>query len=78
MSDVKIKIKEVSENSGIENPFQLANASGISYALCYRLWHEQTTQISLSTLARVCDALSCTPGDLLKLEPNEKKRGGRK
>lgn len=78
MSVVKLKIKEVSERSGVENPFQLANVSGINYALCYRLWHEQTTQISLLTLAKVCDALSCTPGDVLELESKDKKKGGRK
>jgi DNA-binding Xre family transcriptional regulator len=78
MSVVRINIKEAATNSGVENPFQLASASGISYALCYRLWHEQTTQISLPTLAKVCDALSCKPGDLLKLVQNEKKKGGKK
>lgn len=78
MSIVKIKVKEAATSSGIENPFQLASVSGINYALCYRLWHEQTTQISLLTLAKVCDALSCEPGDLLQLEQNKKKGGTRK
>lgn len=78
MSVVKLKIKEYATSHGVENPFQLANVSGMNYAICYRLWHGQSTQISLITLARVCDALSCTPGDVLGLEPEGKKRGARK
>jgi len=78
MSVVKITIQEYATSHGIENPFQLANISGMNYAICYRLWHGQTTQLSLVTLARVCDALSCKPGDILDIEPEDKKRGARK
>jgi DNA-binding Xre family transcriptional regulator len=68
MSTVRLNISEASRARGVENPHQLSNRSGVGYALCYRLWHAQTTQISLTTLARVCDALSCEPGDLLRRE----------
>ncbi len=65
MSTVRLNVREASLERGVENPHQLSEKSEIGYALCYRLWHEQTTQISLPTLARVCDTLSCEPGDLL-------------
>ncbi len=65
MSTVRLNVRAASLERGVENPHQLSEKSEIGYALCYRLWHEQTTQISLPTLARVCDTLSCEPGDLL-------------
>jgi DNA-binding Xre family transcriptional regulator len=73
MSNVKLNIKEVAEGRSVANPFQLSKGANLSYALCYRLWHEQTTQISLPTLAKVCDALSCEPGDLLVRASGKKK-----
>lgn len=65
MTKVILNIKNAGERRGVMNPFALARESGLNYAICYRLWHEQTTQISLPTLARICDTLSCEPGDLI-------------
>lgn len=65
---VKLRVKNAATSKGVANPFQLSHLSKVNYALCYRLWHEQTTQISLSTLSKICNALACDPGDLLVLE----------
>lgn len=62
---VTLKIPEVAKGGGIENPFALAAATGINYAVCYRLWHSDQGRIDLKTLAALCDALDCQPGDLM-------------
>jgi DNA-binding Xre family transcriptional regulator len=76
MAEIRFNIAGVAENRGVLNPFQLAEKTGINYAICYRLWHGQATRISLQTLGRVCDALNCEPGDVLvRVETKGKKRG---
>ena len=62
---VTLKIPEVAKRKGIENPFALEKATGINYAVCYRLWHSDQGRIDLKTLAALCDALDCQPGDLM-------------
>ncbi|MBO9553477.1 helix-turn-helix transcriptional regulator [Cellulomonas sp.] len=48
---------------------QLAVATGITVANLSVLKNGRARAIRFSTLTAVCDALGCTPGDLLDLEP---------
>jgi len=64
VSIIKLQVRKVAESKGIENPYALAAKSGIAYAICYRLWHENQQRIDLKTIAVLCDSLKVTPGDL--------------
>lgn len=62
---IELRIRELAEGRGISNPFSLAKESGVAYSNCYKLWNNQQKMISLDTLERLCEALSCGPGDIL-------------
>src|SRR5262249_39727121 len=61
---IELKIREVAESRGIENPFALQTASGLNYAVCHRLWKAQSKMIGIETLDKLCSALDCYPSDL--------------
>jgi DNA-binding Xre family transcriptional regulator len=75
MAKVKLTVSEVSKGMGIPTPFALARKTGLNYAICYRLWHEQSTRISLLTLARLCQRLGTCPGDLLRYSETKRTKG---
>lgn len=56
MNESRVSIKELSKKSGF-------NARTIKYWLC--MLNRQPTLIRTSDLLRICDALECTPSDLL-------------
>jgi DNA-binding Xre family transcriptional regulator len=64
MGTIRLKLREVAQEKGVGNPYALANETGLTYSVCYKLWHEQTTLISLPTLAKLCDGLKVCPGEL--------------
>lgn len=61
---IRLKIKDISEEKGIKNPYVLASKTGLGYAICYRLWHENQQRIDLKTILLLCDSLEVMPGDL--------------
>jgi DNA-binding Xre family transcriptional regulator len=67
---VRLIVREVAEKRGVSNPFALANATGLNYAICYRLWNGNQRRIDLKTLARLCKALDVRPGQLFDYHPN--------
>lgn len=75
---VLLKVKEIAEKSGISNPLALSQRSGIAYANCYKLWHEQQSRIDLATIDRLCEALDCDPCDLIvRVKGSSARRKGR-
>ncbi|MFC8193717.1 helix-turn-helix domain-containing protein [Cellulomonas sp. NPDC057328] len=48
---------------------QLAERAGVTVANLSVLKNDRARAIRFSTLTAVCDALGCTPGDLLGLAP---------
>ena len=62
---IELRIRELAEGRGINNPFSLAKESGVAYSNCYKLWNNQQKMIGLDTLERLCEALNCEPGDIL-------------
>lgn len=59
MADRKISLNELAEKVGISN----VNLS--------KLKNSRVTAIRFSTLAAICDALDCQPGDILEYDPGE-------
>ena len=54
--------------AGIGNALVLSRQSGLAYAMCYKLWNDQQTRIDLTTIDRLCEVFSCSPGDLIVRE----------
>lgn len=48
---------------------ELAERVGISEQNLSRLKTGNTKQIGFATLAKICDALDCQPGDILEAKP---------
>lgn len=48
---------------------ELAERVGISEQNLSRLKTGNTKQIGFATLAKICDALECQPGDILEAKP---------
>jgi len=66
---IELRVKELAEEKGIDNPFSLSRESGVAYANCYKIWNNQQKMIGLDTIDRLCEALGCEPGDILVKVP---------
>lgn len=55
---------------------QLAGLTGITVANLSVLKNDRARAVRFSTLAAVCDALACQPGDLFEVLPTEERPGG--
>jgi DNA-binding Xre family transcriptional regulator len=81
---LKVLIRETAIREGIENPNALAQATGLPYETCRRLWREDATRIDLLTIEVLCNTLQVRPGQLFDYEPEldrpkrKRKAGGRK
>ena len=49
---------------------ELAERVGISNVNLSKLKNNRVTAVRFSTLAAICEALNCTPGDILEYEDN--------
>lgn len=65
---IRIKIREIAEKKGIENPYQLMKVTGLNYAQCHLYWNSEPKQIGVDALNRVCMALGVTPGQIFEFE----------
>lgn len=78
---IELRVRDVAERKGINNPLALSKEGGIAYANCYKIWNSQQKMIGLDTLDRLCEALGCEPGDILvrvddsKAESTRKRKG---
>ncbi len=79
MKNANVRIKEVAEEKGFKNPFELSNMTGINYATCYSLWNGNVKRIDLKTLTKLCAFFQVTPNELLgyisEENDGEKSRG---
>jgi DNA-binding Xre family transcriptional regulator len=68
VSTVSLKVRQLAEQRGIENPFSLSRLTGLGYAICHRMWNGETSLIALETIAKLCDGLKVKPGQLFEYE----------
>lgn len=69
---IKVQIGELLKKQ--ERSFYwLAKQTGVSHTTLWRLKKGKSLGINFDTLEKICEALECEPGDLLKLEVQEKK-----
>ncbi len=62
-----IALKEIAETKGL-NLSQVQRQSGLTMGLVRRYWYNETEEVKLSALSKLCALLDCTPGDLIRLE----------
>jgi len=54
--------------------WKLSQVTGVTPSAVWRLVRHKTTSINFPTLAAICEALECEPGDVLKLEKGKKRK----
>lgn len=73
---IEVKIDKLLEKQG-RSFYWLAKQTGISHTTLWRLKKGKAVGINFPTLEKICDALECQPGDILKIgseKSTEKKR----
>jgi putative transcriptional regulator len=68
---IEVRIDELLEKRG-RTFYWLAKETGISHTTLWRLKKAKAYGITLDTLEKICNALSCQPGDILRLAPDSK------
>lgn len=66
MMTIDVRIDELLEKRG-RSFYWLSKNSGISYSTLWRLKKGKAMGINFVTLEKLCGALECKPGDLLKI-----------
>ena len=72
---IEIRIDELLAERG-RTFYWLAKETGISHTTLWRLKKRRAVGINFPTLEQICRALSCQPGDVLKLA--DEKQAGKK
>jgi len=63
---IRVRLAEVLGQKKISNLSSLARKAGLNRHTLKGLYDERAKGIQFETLARLCSALECTPGDLLQ------------
>lgn len=66
---IKINLQSIAESKGF-NMSQVQRQSGLTMGLVRRYWHNETEEVKLSALEKLCILLGCNPGDIIQLEPS--------
>lgn len=68
---IEVRIDQILEQRG-RTFYWLAKETGISHTTLWRLKKAKAYGINLDTLEKICNALNCQPGDILRLAPDQK------
>lgn len=68
---IEIRVDELLQQRG-RTFYWLAKETGISHSTLWRLKKGKSVGINFATLERICQMLSCQPGDVLKLASEKK------
>ena len=49
---------------------EISRLTGIGYSVIQRLYNDQVKSVEIETIDRLCNALDCTPNDILKFTPD--------
>ena len=71
---MKVRVREIAERLGLENPHQLHRLTGIPINTAYALWEDTWVAIGRDTLDRLCTNLQTHPGLLLEFVPDPRER----
>ncbi|MDT7808000.1 MAG: Cro/C1-type DNA-binding domain [Acidobacteriota bacterium] len=62
---IRMRIRERCNALGITNASQLADRAKLTAPTAYRAYNNDIKQLTITTLEKLCNALDCSPGDLL-------------
>ena len=62
---ITLNVRAIAIKRGIKTPYQLTKATGLSPSNASKLFNGSSLMISLDTLGKLCEALNCTPNDIL-------------
>lgn len=65
---IEIRLKELAEAKGIRQS-QIQRQTGLTMGVVRRYWFNETKEIQLASLDKLCALLDCEPGDLIKRHP---------
>ena len=68
---VNVHIQAIAAERGITTSYQLWQKIGGSQESAAQLWRGEFKMIGLNTLAKLCAALDCQPGDLFTYEAGD-------
>ena len=68
---IEIRIDELLVERG-RTFYWLSKETGISHSTLWRLKKGRAVGINFATLERICETLSCQPGDVLRLADKKK------
>ena len=76
---IEIRVDELLEEHG-RSFYWLSKETGVSHTTLWRLKKGKALGINFDTLEKICAALGCQPGDVLKLASRGQtaKKGGKK
>jgi putative transcriptional regulator len=75
---VKFRLHRVAANQDITKIGAVAERAGLNVKTVSALWNNKALRIDLSTLDALCEALKCTPGDLLEYMPEASPKAKKK
>ncbi len=75
---IKFRLHKVAADRDITKIGVMAERAGLNFKTVSALWNNQTVRVDLSTLNALCEALHCTPGDLLEYVSEPTAKGKKK
>lgn len=75
---IKFRLHKVAADRDVMKIGEMAEHAGLNFKTVSSLWNNNTLRVDLSTLNALCEALNCTPGDLLEYVPEPATKGKRK
>ena len=64
-AQIRWRVKALARARGITSAVQLGQRVRLNKNSANSMWNGSSLRIDLDTLARLCQVLACTPGDLL-------------
>ena len=68
---IDVRVSELLQQRG-RTFYWLAKQTGISHTTLWRLKKARARGITLDTLEKICQALNCQPGEILRFAPDPK------
>jgi putative transcriptional regulator len=75
---IKFRLHKVAADRDITKIGVMAERADLSPQTVSGIWNNNVVRIDLSTLEALCEALHCTPGDLLEYVPETSAKGKKK
>ena len=72
---IKFRVHKVAADRDITKIGVMAERAGLNFKTVSGLWNNNALRIDLATLNALCEALHCTPGDLLEYVPEASPKG---